>query len=78
MKTVNELMSLKDRVAVVTGGAGHIGSAICESLAECGAEIVIIDCNQDLCDEQCKKLEQDYGVKALPLTLDLADEKDRR
>lgn len=33
--------SLKNKVAVVTGGAGGIGSAICKKLADAGARIVI-------------------------------------
>jgi glucose 1-dehydrogenase len=36
-------MRLKDRVAIVTGGAGGIGKAICVKLAEEGAKIVIAD-----------------------------------
>jgi len=68
-------MNLKNRVALVTGGAGHLGSAICETFAECGADVVIIDCNKELCSEKCDQLIRDYGVNALPLVLDLADEK---
>jgi 3-oxoacyl-[acyl-carrier protein] reductase len=32
---------LKDKIAVVTGGAGGIGSAICKRLAEAGAFVII-------------------------------------
>jgi len=78
MKNVNELMNIKNRVAVVTGGAGHIGSAICDALAESGADIVIIDCNTEMCSKKCEQLNRDYGVKALPIVMDLADEKKLR
>ncbi len=43
MRTVHDLMDLSGRVALVTGGAGHIGSAIAEALAECGARVVCLD-----------------------------------
>lgn len=33
--------SLKGKSAVITGGGGGIGSAICRSLADCGAHVVV-------------------------------------
>ncbi len=39
--------SLTGRVALVTGGAGGIGSAICRRLAGAGAQVVVLDLNLD-------------------------------
>ncbi|MBD24869.1 MAG: short-chain dehydrogenase, partial [Candidatus Marinimicrobia bacterium] len=39
MRSVSELLSLKGRVALVTGGAGHIGHVIANTYAELGAAI---------------------------------------
>ena len=50
MKSIKKMMDLHGRVALVTGGAGHIGSAICDALAEMGANIVVIDSNKELCE----------------------------
>lgn len=68
-------MDLSGRVAVVTGGAGHLGSAICDALAENGARIVIIDCDKKLCNEKCEQIARDYNVDSLPIVMDLTDEK---
>jgi 2-hydroxycyclohexanecarboxyl-CoA dehydrogenase len=40
-------LSLRGRRAVVTGGAGGIGSAICRDLATLGAEVAVCDLNEN-------------------------------
>ena len=45
-RSIPELMSLRGRVAVVTGGARGTGSAIARRLAEAGAAVVIGDADQ--------------------------------
>ncbi len=39
--TLSSLMNLQGKVAIVTGGAGWLGTSICETLAELGATIFI-------------------------------------
>ena len=37
------MMNFKDRTAIVTGGTGNIGQAICRSLAKHGVRVAITD-----------------------------------
>lgn len=75
MKKISKLMSLKGRVAVITGGAGHIGSAMAEALAELGANIVILDISLESCLPVSERISMEYAVEALPLAVDLVQEE---
>lgn len=39
--TIQQLFDLTGQVAMVTGGCGYLGSAICRALAEAGASVVV-------------------------------------
>ncbi len=59
-------MSLKGKVAVVTGSTSGIGLAIARAYAEQGANIVINGLGDAAAIEtERAKLESDFGVKAL-------------
>ena len=78
MKRISELISLKGRVAVITGGAGHIGAAMAEALAELGANIVIVDISLDTCHLVCDKISKRYNISTLSLIADLEQEEQIR
>ena len=44
------MKGIKGKVAVVTGGAGGIGAAICRRFAEEGAAVALFDINKDAAD----------------------------
>jgi NAD(P)-dependent dehydrogenase (short-subunit alcohol dehydrogenase family) len=62
-------MKLKDKVAVVTGGAQGIGEAIVRGFAAEGAHVVIADMAMD----KAEALARDLGGKAMALKLDVRD-----
>ena len=61
-------------VAVVTGGAGHLGAAMTASMAECGAAVVVADLDADRAAAHAQMLTRD-GFDALPIQLDVASEE---
>lgn len=68
-------MSLSGKTALVAGGAGYLGTAFCETLAELGANVIIASRDTLKCDKLALKLEKEYGVSARSCYLDLFDKK---
>ena len=65
-------MKLENKVAIVTGGSGGIGQALCDRLAQEGAKIVInYRSSKDEAQEVQKKIEQ-IGSEALIVQADLS------
>ena len=71
MKSNKELFDLSGQVAIVTGGAYGLGYQLAQTLADAGANLVIAARKVDKCKESAAKLEEDFGIKALPARLDL-------
>lgn len=60
---MTEFMSLKDRVAIVTGGAQGIGYAIVEIFARRGASVLIADVIKDKAEAAAKEIAEKTGQK---------------
>ncbi|MFL6183235.1 MAG: L-iditol 2-dehydrogenase [Actinomycetes bacterium] len=63
-------MKLKDKVAIVTGGARGIGAAICRRYADEGARVVVAD----LLEAEATALAQEIGRGAFPVRLDVTSQ----
>ena len=58
---------LHDKVCVITGGAGVIGSAISKGLSATGMKTVILDINRELAEKVATEIQAETGVDVLGL-----------
>jgi NAD(P)-dependent dehydrogenase (short-subunit alcohol dehydrogenase family) len=68
-------MRLKDRVAVVTGGAGGIGEGICRCFTREGAHVVVSDQNGSSAEKVAAKISK-MGKKALAVQTNVCSAKE--
>jgi 3-oxoacyl-[acyl-carrier protein] reductase len=65
-------MDLKGRVAVVTGGSGALGGAICSALAQAGANIVVVyNTSRAKAEALAAELSAPGAIKAVALQADV-------
>jgi len=70
-------LGITDRTAVVTGGAGRIGSADCRILADEGANVVVLDVDADGAQQVAAEIDETAGGgDAMALECDLTDRED--
>lgn len=67
-------MDLKDKVVVITGGAGGLGLAMAQNFAQAGAKLALIDVDQEKLERACADLGATTEVQGY--ALDITDEED--
>lgn len=65
------LDDLRDKVAVITGGAGVIGGALSQGLAAVGMNIAILDLDGDKAEARAAELSQEYGTRCVGIVCDV-------
>lgn len=70
----NELINLKGKTAVVTGGAVGIGLGIATRLAEAGASVMVADLNKEKAEKAANELTQ-RGLNVKFLECNVSDEQ---
>lgn len=68
---MNKLFDLSDKVVILTGAAGNLGSQYAEGLSHAGANVVLADLNYTKCEQLARALKKKYKVDPMALELDL-------
>ncbi len=71
----NSFSDLKDKVCVITGGGGVIGSAIAEALASAGVRIAILDIREEVAASLASDLKSRYDVNCAGLACNVLDKE---
>jgi NAD(P)-dependent dehydrogenase (short-subunit alcohol dehydrogenase family) len=66
-------LNLKDKVAVITGGAGIICSTMARSLASHGVKTVILDLNRDAAINVAKQIEKEFNTPSMGVSASVLD-----
>ena len=67
---VMDMFRLDGKVAMVTGGARHLGYDMADALAEAGADLVITSRTLSSAETSAERLNKEHGVEVFPLELD--------
>ena len=73
-RSMPNLLDMTGKVAVVTGGGTHLGTAFTEAMAELGAHVYIASRRAELCEQTAADLRA-RKLKVTALTCDVTDEK---
>jgi NAD(P)-dependent dehydrogenase (short-subunit alcohol dehydrogenase family) len=69
---MNEL-NIKNKVAVITGGAGIICSTMAKSLAANGVKTVILDLNMDAANDVARQIEEEFNIPSMGVSGSVLD-----
>ena len=67
------LFDLNGKTAIVTGAVGILGQGFCRGLAEFGANVAVVDLDEQRCAEFATELERDCGRVAAGFACDVSD-----
>jgi NAD(P)-dependent dehydrogenase (short-subunit alcohol dehydrogenase family) len=64
---------LKDKVCVLTGGAGVIGASIARGLASVGVKTAILDLNKEAAEKMAAEIEKEFKVTTIGIAANVLD-----
>lgn len=73
--SIKESLNLKDKIAVITGGAGLLGEKHAEAINEFGGTSVLLDINKDKALINSENVVKKYGSSSIALECDITNQK---
>ncbi|MCP3680882.1 MAG: SDR family NAD(P)-dependent oxidoreductase [Gammaproteobacteria bacterium] len=67
--------SLRGKIVLITGASAGVGKACAEQFAAQGAHVILTARRFERITELAETLQQQHGVKALPIKLDVSDKQ---
>ena len=74
MKSIQEMMNLEGKRALITGANGYIGRQIAITIAELGGDLVLVDMPGTSYDELLEVIKKSFNVDIDCINCDLEDE----
>ena len=74
MKSVKQSFDLKDKIAIITGGAGFLGEKHAEAIAEFGGIPILLDLNNKVGTEKANRISDKYQVDCEYIDCDITQE----
>ena len=66
---------LEGKGCLITGGASGFGRGVASAFAERGADLILVDINEELLHETSKNIEKETKQKIVPIVCDVSDAK---
>ena len=66
---------LEGKGELITGGASGFGRGIAIEYVKRGADLVLVDINEELLEETSQKIEEEYNQEVVPIVCDVSNSK---
>ena len=69
--SINKIFNLSNKVIILTGASGLLGTEYAHGLSQAGANVVLADLNFEKCKKLSLNLNKKYAVDSFPIKLDV-------
>jgi len=69
--SINKIFNLSNKVIILTGASGLLGTEYAHGLSQAGANVVLADLNFEKCKKLSLNLNKKYDVDSFPIKLDV-------